>query len=118
MTTIEITTAGRAVTAVLDDSTAADVFARMLPLEVTLTDFHGTEKVANLPAPLPTEGAPEGYEPAAGDLTYYAPWGNLALFYSEFDYSRGLVRLGEVASGDASDLDRLAGPASIRVVPS
>jgi len=34
-----------------------------------------------------------------GDITYYAPWGNLAIFYRDFDYSRGLVRLGRIDSG-------------------
>ncbi|MNU08615.1 hypothetical protein D3C72_2547400 [compost metagenome] len=39
-----------------------------------------------------------------GDLTYYAPWGNLAIFYKDFDYSSGLIHLGVIESG----IDRLA----------
>jgi hypothetical protein len=31
-----------------------------------------------------------------GDITYYAPWGNLAIFYRDFGYSPGLVRLGHI----------------------
>jgi hypothetical protein len=31
--------------------------------------------------------------------TYYAPWGNLALFHKDFRYSEGLVRLGRIDSG-------------------
>jgi hypothetical protein len=34
-----------------------------------------------------------------GDITYYAPWGNLAIFYRDFGYSPGLVRLGRIDSG-------------------
>jgi hypothetical protein len=34
-----------------------------------------------------------------GDIAYCAPWGNLAIFYREFDYSPGLVRLGRIDSG-------------------
>jgi hypothetical protein len=30
---------------------------------------------------------------SAGDITCYPPWGNLALFYCDFGYSDGLVRL-------------------------
>ena len=34
-----------------------------------------------------------------GDVTYYAPWGNLALFHRDFEYSSGLVKLGALHSG-------------------
>jgi hypothetical protein len=40
-----------------------------------------------------------------GDITYYAPWGNLAIFYEGGEYSRGLVRLGRIDS----DIEALAG---------
>ncbi|KRS10501.1 hypothetical protein XM53_20770 [Roseovarius atlanticus] len=30
----------------------------------------------------------------AGDITLYAPWGDLSIFYKPFQRSRGLVRLG------------------------
>jgi hypothetical protein len=33
-----------------------------------------------------------------GDIAYYAPWGNLAIFYKDFGYSRGLVKLGRLDS--------------------
>jgi hypothetical protein len=62
----------------LNNSAAGRDFASLLPLTLTLADFHGTEKI-NLPRPLSTEGAPAGTAASAGDITYYAPWGNLAL---------------------------------------
>ena len=34
-----------------------------------------------------------------GDITYYAPWGNLAIFYKDAGYARGLVKLGRLDSG-------------------
>ena len=34
-----------------------------------------------------------------GDIAYYSPWGNLAIFYKDFGYSEGLVRLGRIDSG-------------------
>ena len=33
------------------------------------------------------------------DLTYYAPWGNFAIFYKDFRYSAGLIRLGRFDAG-------------------
>ncbi|WP_092811679.1 cyclophilin-like fold protein [Roseivivax marinus] len=80
--------------ATLDDTTAGRDFAAMLPLDLTLSDFHGIEKVSDLPRAIDTSDAPASYEPATGDITIYAPWGNLAIFYKPFEASRGLVRLG------------------------
>ncbi|GAB7216701.1 cyclophilin-like fold protein [Dickeya oryzae] len=56
----------------------------MLPLTLKLEDYAGTEKIAYLPRKLTTQGAPAGIDPDVGYLTYYAPWGNLAIFLSGF----------------------------------
>jgi hypothetical protein len=39
------------------------------------------------PRKLSTSGARPGSDPDVGDIAYYAPWGNLALFYRNFGYS-------------------------------
>jgi hypothetical protein len=90
-------------TATLVDSETTRDFLSLLPLELTLSDFRETEKISDLPRQLSTAGAPEGHE--VGDITYYAPWGNLAIFYEGGEYSRGLVRLGRIDS----DIEALAG---------
>ncbi|WP_073014020.1 cyclophilin-like fold protein [Roseibium suaedae] len=95
MTSIRIIIEGQALPATLDDTPAGRDFAALLPLDLTLTDYHGIEKVADLPRELDTTGAPASYAPKTGDITLYAPWGNLAIFYKPFQSSRGLVRLGE-----------------------
>ena len=81
-----------------DNSTARDLLSR-LPLTIQLRDYARTEKVADLPQRLSTEGAAAGFDPSVGDLTYYAPWGNLAFFYEDFGYADGLVPIGTVESG-------------------
>ena len=111
---IRIVGAEVALTASLEDSPAAGAFAAMLPLELTLEDYHGIEKVADLPARLPTEGVPEGIDPEIGDITYYAPWGNLAVFYRDFRYSKGLVRLGTL-DGDVDTLAEADRPLAVRI---
>ena len=58
-----------------------------------------TEKISDLPRKLSTRGAPAGIDPDVGDITYYAPWGNLAIFIKDFGYSRGLVKLGRIETG-------------------
>lgn len=79
----------------LDNKTARD-FINLLPLSLTLEDYAGTEKISDLPQRLNIEDAPTGSDPSIGDITYYAPWGNLAIFYKDFKYSKGLVILGHI----------------------
>jgi hypothetical protein len=86
-------------TATLLEGEAAQDFLSLLPLELTLSDYRKTEKVGDLPRRLSTEGAPEGHDPRRGDIAYSAPWGNLAIFYRDFGYSHGLVKLGSLESG-------------------
>ncbi|MGW4725435.1 cyclophilin-like fold protein [Streptomyces sp. NPDC004291] len=80
---IRVTLDGQLVDATLNDSPAARDFAELLPLTLDLEDFHSTERVADLPRKLATDGAPAPVAAKAGDLAYYAPWGNLALFYKD-----------------------------------
>jgi hypothetical protein len=97
--------------ATLNGSKAAQDFASLLPLSLTLEDYASTEKISDLPRRLSTDGAPPGFDPSVGDITYYAPWGNLAIFYRDFEYSAGLVSLGTLASG----ADIFASSPSMRV---
>jgi hypothetical protein len=85
--------------ATLNHSKAALDFVSLLPLSLTLEDYASTEKISDLPRRLSTEGAPPGFDPSVGDIAYYAPWGNLAIYYRDFEYSTGLVSLGTLASG-------------------
>jgi hypothetical protein len=96
---IRIDADGRRVTATLDDTAAARDFISLLPLTLTLDDYNRTEKISDLPRRLSAKDAPEGVDPSVGDITHYAPWGNLAIFYKDFGYSRGLVKLGRIDSG-------------------
>ncbi|MFI0990549.1 cyclophilin-like fold protein [Streptomyces exfoliatus] len=80
---IRVTLNGRPVEATLNDSPPARDFAALLPLTLNLEDFHGIERVADLPRKLDTSGAPEPVAAKVGDIAYYAPWGNLALFYQD-----------------------------------
>ena len=90
---------GKVATATLEDTAAARDFAALLPLTLTLKDYASTEKVSDLPKKLSTVGAPDGHDASVGDITYYAPWGNLAIFYRDFDYAKGLVKIGTIDSG-------------------
>ena len=96
---IRMTMAGQIITASLEESDSARDFFAMLPLTLPLEDYAETEKIAYLPRKLTTQTAPEGIDPQVGDIAYYAPWGNLAIYYRDFGYSSGLIRLGRITSG-------------------
>ncbi|MFJ8106032.1 cyclophilin-like fold protein [Streptomyces sp. NPDC096132] len=102
---IRLTLDGRQVDATLNDSATARDFASLLPLTLRLSDFHRTERIADLPRRLSTAGAPEAAEAEAGDLAYYAPWGNLAVYYRDGgSRDTGLIILGHVADADTRRL--------------
>lgn len=85
---------GSLLLAALDTTKVAQDLAALLPLDLTLMDYNRTEKVAPLPRRLNTSEAPGSYRASAGDITFYAPMGTLALFYKPFQTAHGLVRLG------------------------
>jgi hypothetical protein len=99
---IRIHVGGATVTGTLEDNATAWDLVPLLPLSLPLADYAATEKVSDLPRRLSTEGAPAGFDPSAGDIAYYAPWGNLAIFYRDFGYSGGLIKLGAIESGLAA----------------
>ena len=96
---IRLTIDGKPIEATLLDNPTARDFLSLLPLTLTLEDYASTEKISYLPRKLSAAGAPAGVDPAPGDIAYYAPWGNLAIFYKDAGYARGLVKLGRLDSG-------------------
>ncbi len=98
-TKIRISRDGAVLTGILNGSKAAQDFAAMLPLTLMLSDYNNTEKISDLPRKLTRDGAPPGFDPSVGDITVFAPWGNLAIFYRDFRHSDGLVSLGRIDKG-------------------
>ncbi|MEU4674868.1 cyclophilin-like fold protein [Amycolatopsis sp. NPDC023774] len=97
---IRVTLDASPVAAALHDNPAAHDLAELLPRTLDLTDFDGTERVADLPRKLDTSGAPEPATAKVGDIAYYAPWGNLALFYQDGpSASAALLILGHLDVG-------------------
>ena len=108
---IRISMNGNEITATLVDNATSRDFVSLLPLKLKLEDYGETEKIGYLPRKLSTEGAPPGSDPSIGDVSYYAPWGDLALFRRDFRYSTGLINLGKIESG----LEEIEAPASVEV---
>lgn len=97
---------GQTFTAVLHDNPTARDFASQLPLDLTISDYSTNEKIAYLPRKLTERDSGPFTGEAPGDLCYYAPWGNLVMYYAGYRYSRGLIRLGRIEGGIAPLLVR------------
>lgn len=96
---VEIVVNGKTATATLYDTPTGRDFASLLPLSLTLQDYADIERISDLPRRLSTAQAPEGMTPEAGDIAFYAPWGNLAIFVQGRPYARSMIPVGKIDSG-------------------
>ncbi|QEY24987.1 cyclophilin-like fold protein [Neisseria animalis] len=102
---LKITLDNQVVSATLEDNPTSQDFIKKLPLEVELEDYVGKEKIFSV-GKLSTKNAPSRYQGKKGDITYYAPWGNMALFYgTDNPNASGLIYLGKI-NGDISLLKK------------
>lgn len=83
----------------LENNVTTEDFITMLPFSQTFSDYNNTEKISYLSRELETESQRESYEPKAGDLCYYVPWGNLCFFYEDFRASSDLVPIAHLTDG-------------------
>lgn len=95
---IEVSANGATVAFELNDSPAADALLAQLPLTTEVEDFSTNEKIFYPPASLDTTDAPHA-EGGAGTLAYYAPWGDVVMFYGGYSPNSGLYELGQAVSG-------------------
>ncbi|MBA3038741.1 MAG: MFS transporter [Mesorhizobium sp.] len=96
---LKLTFADQDFSATLEDNAAARELFAMLPQDLTIDDYSTNEKIAYLPRKLSDDGSARFENEAVGDLCYYAPWGNLAMFHGPYRWSRGLVRIGRLDQG-------------------
>jgi hypothetical protein len=112
---IRITFGNTELTARLDDNATARDLSAQLPLTLTFRDHNNVEKTAPLPRELSLDGAPEGHDPAAGDIGYWAPGGDLVFYYdSEAPFFNGIVRIGEF-DGDMDAIERQSEDFSVTI---
>lgn len=92
-----VSNAGEVVIVLYDNPMSRD-FASLLPLSLLFRDYVGEEKIADLSRKLAMAGGLTAND-VQGDFAYYAPWGNLAVFYKGFGKGSGLYILGRIESG-------------------
>mgnify|MGYP005806709125 CR=1 FL=1 len=97
----------------LNDSAAADSLYEQLPLTIEVEDYSTNEKIFYPPQALDTADAPLA-EGGAGVLAYYAPWGDVVMFYDSFGTNSSLYELGQAVSG-ADRIHEMSGTITIDV---
>lgn len=95
----------------LNDSIIASSLLAQLPLTVEVEDYSTNEKIFYPPETLDTTDAPMATG-GAGTLAYYAPWGNVVMFYGDYNANSSLFELGQVIAGGEL-IDQMTGTITI-----
>jgi hypothetical protein len=82
----------------LNNSQAAKDLYAQLPLAVKVESYSDNEKIFYPPKKLNTANTPLT-DAKIGFLAYYAPWGDVVMFYGNFGSATGLYELGYAVSG-------------------
>jgi hypothetical protein len=112
-TAITMAIDGRVLTATLHDNPAANALVEQLPLTLTFDDFNSVEKTARLPSSLSMRGMPEGDDPEIGDIGFWAPGGDLVLYYGDVGYWDGIAKLGTF--DDVEAIATRSGPFTVTI---
>ena len=111
---IRVEANGNTIVFELNDSQAAADLYEQLPLSIEVENFSNNEKIFYPPQELNTSDAPAA-EGGAGTLAYYAPWGDVVMFYGSFGSNSSLFELGEAVSG-GEFISELSGTIEIHAV--
>lgn len=82
--------------ATLYNNATSRSLVQQMPFTVDVEDYASTEKIFYPKPALSIEDAPAGMDPSVGDITYYAPWGDVVIFYKDFSYAKGLIPMGKM----------------------
>lgn len=78
----------------------SEAFLDSLPLTTVFEDFIGKEKISYLSGKYPVDRKSNSIVPDEGDIMYYVPWGNLAIFYTRgHSVNKDLVPIAKIESG-------------------
>jgi len=113
-TPIRISVGDTELTARLHDNATARDLAAQLPLTLNFSDLNNVEKIAPLPRELSLDGAPEGDDPAVGDIGYWAPDGDLVFYYGDVGFWNGIVRIGAF-DGEMDAIERQSDDFSVTI---
>lgn len=98
---ININIGGKILTATLADNAAARDFVSVLPLNLSMKDLFGREKYGDLPKAL-SENGPRKKRYEVGDIAYWSPNQQLAVYYrqdGESIPSPGIIPIAKMDAG-------------------
>ena len=102
----------------LNDSAAANSLYELLPLTVEIEDYSTNEKIFYPPEELACMETPLATsDTGAGTLAYYEPWGDVVMFYGDYNENPSLYELGYAVSG-AEQISGMSGTVTIEAVES
>lgn len=111
---IRLKVGDKVLTATLRDNETARDFASLLPLTLTMNDLFKREKFAHLPRAI-SEGGGRTQTYEVGDIVYWPPGPDVAIFYRHDGQSitsgGGIIVMGRLDSG----VDTLNVPGSVKV---
>jgi hypothetical protein len=91
---IEIEISGEILTGRLAPTAIAASLLAQLPLTLRFRDHGQQEKLAPLPRPVETTGAPRGAAAPATTIAYYAPAQAIVLYYKDVGHFTGIMPVG------------------------
>ena len=98
---IKINIGGKILTASLSDNATARDFVSLLPLKLSMKDLFGREKYGDLPKAL-SENSPRKNRYEVGDIAYWSPNQQLAVYYhqdGESIPSPGIIPIAKMDAG-------------------
>lgn len=94
-TTIKMSSDGYEIIVKLFDNKTSKSFIEQLPLTLKFEDYIGKEKIAYPEKILIVDNS---FSSEDSDFCYYAPWGNLAIFYKGYG-GNAIIKMGIIQSG-------------------
>lgn len=96
---IKISSQGHIATFQLYDTLAARQFYKQLPLQLELSNFRDAQWMFYPPKKLNVTNSEAYHDGKRGELSYYAPWGDVFMLYKDFYAGDEMHRLGVALSG-------------------
>ncbi len=110
---VQIASQGKVATFQLYDTTAARELYEQLPLELDLSNFRDAQWMFYPPEKLNVTASEAYHDGRKGELSYYAPWGDVFMLYKDFYAGDEMHRLGVGLSG-INDIAEMSDSAVIR----
>ena len=115
---INIKISGKTLTATLADNPTARDFVSLLPLKISMNDLFGREKYNDLPRAISETGpGTHGYH--VGDIAYWSPDHQLAVYYRQDDQtipSPGVILVAKMDAG--IEAFQVPGPVKVTIEPA